>query len=125
MLGLFFAFATVICMAAAWSLLDPQSPAARMWAVKAHEYRELLALGPIAGIGFLALSAAMAAASIGSFAAKEWGWRLAVAIIAINAVGDAARALTGGLFEGIVGLAIAGTILRVLFRPRIRNAFTS
>ena len=122
-LGIFFTFATFMCLAAGWSLLDPTGPAAAIWVVKPDEYRQLLALGPVAGIGFLALAGVMAATGIGCFARKKWGWQLAVAVIAINALADAARALAGDPFEGAVGMAIAGAVLFCLFRPRVRQAF--
>ena len=85
----------------------------------------MLDLGPIAGIGFLLLAAIMAITSVGCFAAKMWGWRLAVVVISINALADGARALTGEILEGLVGLFIAGGIVWILFRPRIRRSFRS
>ncbi len=83
----------------------------------------MLAMGPIAGIGFLFLAAIMGLTSVGCFAVTRWGWRLAVALIGMNAMADGARALTGELVEGLTGLVIAGGLLWVLLRPRIRQLF--
>lgn len=85
----------------------------------------MLSFGPIVGVGFLLLAAVMAVTSIGCFAAKSWGWRLAVAIIGINAVADGARAVTGEIVEGLIGLVIAAGVFWGLLRPLVRKAFRS
>lgn len=123
LLGVFFVFATLMCALAAWSLLDPDGPAAAIWILKVEQYRTMLAMGPIAGFGFLFLAAIMGLTSVGCFAATRWGWRLAVALIGLNALADGARALTGELVEGLSGLVIAGGLLWVLLQPRIRQLF--
>ena len=125
LLGSFFVFATLMCTVAAWSLLDPSGPAVRIWKLKPDQYHQLLAIGPIAGFGFLLLAIIMAVTSIGCFAGKIWGWRLAVIVIGINALGDGVRALSGEIVEGLVGLAIAGSVLWLLFKPRFRRVFGS
>ena len=121
LLGSFFVFATLMCTVAAWSLLDPSGPAVRIWKLKPDQYHQLLAIGPIAGFGFLLLAIIMAVTSIGCFAGKIWSWRLAVIVIGINALGYAGRALSGEIVEGLVGLAIAGSVLWLLFKPRFRR----
>jgi len=125
LLGAFFVFATLMCSAAAWSLLVPNGPAASIWILKPEQFRQMLSFGPIVGVGFLLLAAVMAITSIGCFAAKRWGWRLAVAIIGINAVADGARAVTGEIVEGLIGLVIAAGVFWGLLRPLVRKAFRS
>jgi hypothetical protein len=112
-----------MCTVAAWSLLDPIGPAARIWILKPDEYHQLLAIGSIVGFGFLLLAIIMAVTSIGCFAGRIWGWRLAIIVISANAIGNGLRALTGEIVEGLVGLAIAGGVLWLLFRPRFHRAF--
>jgi len=105
------------------SILAPESGLAAIWALKAAEYRQLLAIGPVAGIGFLLLAPLFAAASWGCFRRRRWGWGLAVAVIAINALADLARAVAAGAVEGWIGAAIAGALLWWLTRPRVRCLF--
>jgi hypothetical protein len=83
-LGAFFACATILCGLAGASLLLPGGTLDGIWAWKQDEYRQLLALGPWVGSGFLALALAMAAASYGTFRRRRWGRRLAMLIFAIN-----------------------------------------
>ena len=123
MLAGFFALAALICAAAGASLLDPGGPLAPMWRIKPDEYRQLLLLGPAAGIGFLALAAVMAAASLGTARRRRWGWRLACAIFAVNGLADAARIPLGAVIEGVIGLGAAGAILWWMTRPAIRAEF--
>jgi len=72
----------------------------------------------------LLLGATLAAAGIGWFQRRVWGWRLAVAIIATQVLGDAVNFLRGGRLGGATGVAIAGMLLLLLLRPKFRKAFT-
>jgi hypothetical protein len=121
--GVFFAISTLICLAAGASLLTPGGPLEWMWRIKPAEYRQMLAMGPLAGAGFLALALAMAAASAGTFGRRRWGWRLAMGIFAVNGLGDAARIFTGAWTEGIFGVFMAALILWWLARPGVRAVF--
>ncbi len=122
-LGFFFLTAMLICLVAAITLLAPGSPVDGVWSIKPVEYQQLLALAPWSGVGFVALSVAMAFASLGTFTGSRWGWWLAVAIFAINGLGDAAQVLFGRVVEGVVGVLAAGLVLLVMTRPRIRSSF--
>jgi hypothetical protein len=114
----------LMCVFAGVSLLAPSPMFAALWSVKPTEYRALLGFGPIAGIAFLALAVPMAAASVGCFRSRSWGRTLAMVLIGVNALGDAARAATGGAAEGLIGLAIAGVLLWALTRRAIRAQFS-
>jgi hypothetical protein len=122
-LGLFFAFATVACALAGLSLLTTGGSLDAIWRWKPMEHAQLLALGPVVGVGFLALALVMAAASHGSFKRQRWGWRLAIGIFAVNAVGDALRIPAGAVWEGAVGVAATSVILWWLTRGRVRRLF--
>ena len=119
----FFALAALICAVAGASLLDPEGPLSPMWRIKPDEYRQMLALGPFAGIGFLTLSTVMAAASVGTARRQRWGWRLGCAIFAVNGLADAARIPFGAVTEGMIGLVAASAILWWLARPAVRAEF--
>jgi hypothetical protein len=54
-----------------------------MWVLNASAYRQLAPFGKTVGVPFLVLSAVLVATGVGWFGRHLWGWRLAVAIIAI------------------------------------------
>jgi hypothetical protein len=64
-------------------------------------------------------------AGTGWFKRRVWGWRLAVAIIATQVLGDLVNAFMGDLVRGSVGFMIAGALLVYLLRPQVRGAFAS
>jgi hypothetical protein len=105
------------------SLLFPGGWLAVIWAIKPHEYRQLLAFGWLAGAGFLLLAAVLGVASWGCFHRRRWGWLLAVILIGINAAGDAARVAMGELVEGMTGVVIASALLWWLTRDAVRARF--
>jgi hypothetical protein len=123
LLGAFFAFACLACSLAGVSLLTPGGALDWIWLIKPEEHGLLLALGPWMGAAFLALALAMAAASLGTFRRRRWGWWLAVLIFAVNGAGDAARIPAGAALQGAIGDAATALILWWLTRPRDRQLF--
>jgi hypothetical protein len=122
-LGCFFTFATLMTGAVSVTLFAPGGPLDAMWQIKPHEYEDLLLLRPASSAGFAALCISMAATAFGCLRNKRWGWMLAIAIFTINALGDALRALTGGLVEGLFGAAVAALIVWWLTRAHVRALF--
>jgi hypothetical protein len=123
LLGVFFAFATAMCVLAGASLLTPDGPLDWIWRMKPEEHRRLLEMGPAIGAGFLGLALVMALASFGSFARRRWALPLALAIFAVNALGDAARIPYGAPAEGIAGIAVTASVLWWLTRRKVRVSF--
>jgi len=64
-------------------------------------------------------------AGTGWFGHRIWGWRLAVAIIATQVLGDLVNAFMGDFLKGGVGFVIAGLLLVYLLRPEVRAAFAT
>jgi hypothetical protein len=58
---------------------------------------------------------ALVAAGIGWFRRRLWGWKLAVAIIAIQVAGDVINCIRGDWVRGGIGVVIAGVTLAVPF----------
>lgn len=121
--GAFLALATLLSALAGASLLAPGGPLDVIWRVKPKAHAELLAMGPLAGIGFLGLSVIMAAASVGCFARRRWGWGLAVVIFVVNGLADGARIAFGAPLEGAIGVTAAALIVWWLAQVRVRATF--
>ena len=122
-LGVFLLFASAMAGVAAETLLEPGGPFDFVWRIKPEEHARLLAMGPLVGLGFSALSVAAAAIAVGVFQRRRWSWWAAVLGIAANGVGGALRGLSGGPLEGAIGVTVAGAIVWWLTRPRVRALF--
>jgi hypothetical protein len=112
-----------MCLLAGASLLTPGGPLDWILCVKPGEHRQLLEMGPAVGLGFLGLALVMALASLGSFTRRRWAWPLALAIFAMNALGDAARIPFGAFAEGLIGILVTAAILWWLARRPVRALF--
>ena len=122
-IAIFFVIATLILIGVGTALTVPGTPLDAIWMLRPDRRALLMPHGEWLSPFFLALSFAMAAASLGCFAHRQWGWWLAVSIFAVNGLGDAAQLAMGHVLEGLVGIVAAGAILFYLTRPKVRAAF--
>ena len=122
-IGVFLFFGAVMAGLAAITLLWPGTVLDRAWNLNPTAYRQLAPMGGKAGILFLLLAAALAMAGVGWFRRRVWGWRLTVVIIAMQVLGDIGNCLRGEWMRGGVGAVIAGALLLILLRPKVRAAF--
>jgi len=123
-IGVFLFFGAVMATVAATTLLWRGMALDRIWALNPTAYQQLAPLGGTFGFLFLLLGATLTAAGIGWLRCRLWGWRLAVAIIATQVLGDVVNCLRGDLLRGGIGVIIAGALLLFLLRPAIRATFT-
>ena len=124
-MGIFLFFGATMASLAGATLIWRGTILDRIWALNAPAYRQLAPLGKTVGIPLLLLGATMAVAGTAWFKRRLWGWRLAVAIIATQVLGDLVNAFMGDLLRGSVGFVIAGALLVYLLRPQVRGAFAS
>jgi hypothetical protein len=124
-IGIFLLLGAVMASLAGTTLVWHGSALDRVWALNPHAYRQLSPLGKVVGIPFLLLGAALALAGTGWFKGRLWGWRLAVAIIATQVLGDLVNAFMGDVTKGGIGFVIAGALLIYLLRAEVRAAFSS
>ena len=110
---------------AATTLLLPGTPLDRAWALNPTAYKQLSPLGTKVGILFLLLAVVLVVSGIGWLQRRLWGWRLAVAIIATQVIGDIVNVVRGDLLRGGAGVIIAGALLLYRLRPRVRAAFST
>ncbi len=108
---------------AAATLLKPGTALDGLWILNKAGHAQLIKLGKGAGLGFVALSALLCAASGGWFRRRYWGWLLGTTIIAINAAADLVNGVRGEWLKGAVGVAIAGLLLVYMTRDAVRNYF--
>src|SRR5260370_9003477 len=122
-MGIFLLFGAVMASLAGATLLWRGTALDRMWTLNPGAYKEVAALGKVVAIPFLMLGVLLAVACMGWFKRRVWGWRLAVAIIAIQVLGDLVNVFRGDVVQGGVGFVIAGALLVYLLRPEVRAAF--
>jgi hypothetical protein len=124
-MGIFLFFGATMASLAGVTLIWRGTILDRMWAINAPAYRKLAPFGKTVGIPLLLLGATMAVAGTAWFRHRLWGWRLVVAIIATQVLGDLVNAFIGDLLRGGVGFVIAGLLLVYLLRPEVRAAFAT
>ncbi|PYX34526.1 MAG: hypothetical protein DMG80_01800 [Acidobacteria bacterium] len=121
--GAFLFFGAFMASLAGATLIWPGTSFDRVWALNPIAHRQLAILGRPIGILFLLLGAALALAGVGWFKRRVWGWRLAVAVIATQVLGDLVNFFRGDLLRGGVGFGIATALLFYLLRSRVRAVF--
>jgi hypothetical protein len=82
-----------------------------------------LSFGGKIGILFLLLAVLLVLSGVGWFRRCLWGWRLAVAIIVTQVLGDITHLVRGDWLRDGTGFIIASALLLYLLTPRVRAAF--
>ena len=95
----------------------------RLWALNPTTHKQLVPFAKPAGTLFLLLAAMLALAGTGWFKHRLWGWRLAVAVIATQVLGDLVNFFRGDYWRGGFGFSIASALLFYLLRPGVRAVF--
>ena len=121
--GIFLFFGGIMALLAGITLTWPGTGLDKIWIANPTAYAQLQPLGWKVGILFLALSVALVAAGVGWFQRRAWGWKLAVAIITTQVLGDLINLLRGDVFRGGVGFTIAAALLLYLVSREVRAAF--
>jgi hypothetical protein len=122
-MGVFLCFGASMALLAGVTLSSPGTVMDGIWRLNPNAYRQLAPMGRLVGASFLFLSIVMAIAATGWFKRHFLGWQLAVAILALQAVGDTVNAMRGQVLEGLFGATIIGALVFYLFRPDVRSVF--
>ena len=109
---------------AAITLLWPGTTLDRVWRLNPAAYAQLAPKGHIFGPLFVLLTILLLFAAIGWFRRRLWGWRLTVAIIAIQIIGDLVNCIQGDFLRGPIGLVIATALLFYLLHPSLKRTFS-
>jgi hypothetical protein len=113
--------AAAIAAVVSFSLFVPGSPLERMWSLNPVAHEAFAARAGYAATILLLVGVLAAAAGVGLMRARLWAWLLAVAIFAVNALGDAVALLfTRDWQRGLAGVLIDSLLLFLLLRARVR-----
>jgi hypothetical protein len=123
-LGIFWIFAALMAALAGVSLEWRGTPLDKMWVLNKQAYAVLSPVASIVGPLFLVFSALMVFTSIGWLKRRLWSWRLAIAVLGTQIVGDIANLVHGDLLRGGTGVVIASALLLLVVRRELRSQFS-
>lgn len=121
----FFWFGSLMSGTAAVALLFRGSILDGIWRLNPAALEALLGIGPWAIALMVAVSLACAASATGLWIGARWGQRMAVAVLVVNLIGDAANALFRGDLRTLIGIPIAALMIAYLLSDRVRPYFIS
>lgn len=122
-LGIFFIFGACMAALAGATLLFTGTVLDRAWALNPSAYKQLYPVRLLMGPLFLVLSSTLLTAAVGWFQRRVWAWRLGVAVMCLQVLGDVVNVLRGEILAGGTGVVIAAALLFYLLRPGVRAAF--
>ena len=93
--GVFLFFGATMASLAGTTLTWPGTFLDSLWALNPTAHKQLTTFAKPAGVLFLLLAAVLALAGTGWFKHRLWGWRLAVAVIATQVLGDVVNFFRG------------------------------
>jgi len=112
----FFAFGTCMCLLTIVLLAFPGSALDALWRVNAEAQSAFAAHRAGAMLLMALVAAACAAAAIGLARRAAWGRRLAIAVLAVNLLGDLGGAMVRHDPRTLIGLPIGGAMIWLLWK---------
>jgi hypothetical protein len=98
----------------------------RLWRLNPSGAAAFRALGRVAALPLLVLSAGALAAALGLLRRKPWAWWFAVALFTVNGLGNIVGFFaTHDALRSISGFAISMSFLYCLTRARVRGYFSA
>ncbi|MFL6293962.1 MAG: hypothetical protein ACJ759_23955 [Thermoanaerobaculia bacterium] len=122
-LSVFFAAGFLIALTSAVSLLLPESFLEPMWQLNPRARTAFSGMGMWAPALLGVVSVACAAASLGLWRGRRWGYRIGTGLLIVNLIGDVANVALGTEPRAIVGIPIVALLLFYLSRPGVRACF--
>jgi hypothetical protein len=95
----------------------------RAWALNPRAHAQLAPLGRSIGLAFSLLALLSLITTFGWFRRRLWAWRLCVAGIFVQSLGDFVNFFRGDHVAGALGILLATALLVWLLRPNLRSAF--
>lgn len=121
----FFALGAIIASATAVALHWPGTRLEPMWHLNPSAHTAFLAMGAWAVPLMLGVAVTCALAAIGLWRRARWGYRIALALLVVNLVGDASNALVRGDLRTLIGLPIGGLLIGYLLTGAVRSQFAA
>jgi hypothetical protein len=122
-LSIFFLLGAVISFTVFVSLLFPGSFLEPIWRLnpRAHEAFARVGAWAIILMGVVCLSCVLAA--LGLWRGTRWGYRVSLALLVFNMLGDILNVILGTEPGAIVGIPIVVSLLTYLLSRRVRRFF--
>ncbi|HEU5248127.1 MAG TPA: hypothetical protein VFU09_13645 [Candidatus Udaeobacter sp.] len=112
LLIIFLAAGALICLVTMLALAFPGRFLESIWQLKPEARVQFLEIGRAASIALMAVvGVACGSAAIGLARDAEWGRRLAIAVLAVNLIGDSLNALLRHDPKTLIGLPIGGLMI--------------
>ena len=122
LLAIFFAAGAFICLVTMLALAFPGSFLESIWQLKPEARVQFLEIGRGASIALMAVvGVACGSAAIGLARNAEWGRRLAIAVLAVNLIGDSLNAWLRHDPKTLIGLPIGGIMIAYLLSKKFRQ----
>jgi hypothetical protein len=122
-LSIFFLFGAAASFLSFVSLLFPGSFLEPMWQLNPRARENFTSMGMWAIVLMSAVCVACVSAAVGLWRGTRWGYWLAVALLAINLLGDIANVVLGTEPKAAIGIPIVLAILAFLMSRRVRRFF--
>jgi len=107
------------------SLATPGGPLEPMWRINPRAREAFAEVGAWAIVLMAVVGTACALSAAGLWNGKRWGRRLAIGVLAANAIGDAANAILGVEPRAALGLPVAAALIAYLASRRAGRFFES
>ncbi len=113
----FFLFGTVACTTTVAALLFAGSILDYVWRINPEAHAGFQRIGTLWSVLLMAaVGTACGSAAYGLARSREWGRRLAIAILSVNLIGDSINALVRQDARTLIGLPIGGALIFYLVR---------
>ena len=122
-LTVFCVVATVIASSSAVSLLWPGGPLEPMWRLNPPARAGFASMGPWAIVLLGTVAIASAFSAVGLWRGREWGRRVVVAGIALNALADLTNAVVQHDARTLIGVPVAAVVIAYLCSRPVRRYF--
>jgi uncharacterized membrane protein YfcA len=120
--AVFLVLAAVVAFVTGISLLFPSPIWNSLWDLNRPAYIAFEKFGRLSAVLLLVVCAGACTAGVGLLRRRRWAWRVALAIFAINGIGDLASLfLMRDLLKGVSGVLVASVFLYMLTRPGLRR----
>ena len=123
LLSVFFSFGALISLTVFVSLLFPGSFLEPLWRLNPRAHEAFASVGAWSVVLMFAVCVSCALAALGLWRGARWGYRLALALLVINLLGDIANVILRTEPGAIAGVPIVIAILTYLMSRRVRRFF--